>query len=248
MDVSRSIKAIAIDVGETAVRLDLGLPLAEIGQLVLLPAYKIDEIFALMITYLELGINPVSSRRFHGQDRRERNKEAEDAIFEFFLQKANDSRHLRGMEPLPASKLLKAKILWLACRAPLHFDPQRYEFLKKISERYRIVFVTDMNPATLYRLLIVEPFRKLFELGPVVASCEVGALKPDGRIWEKTIKEAGAEPEECIYVDNMKMAVDAWISYWTLKERTSMGIWSQPFNFPQTMRLLAEAGVVWEGM
>ena len=51
------------------------------------------------------------------------------------------------------------------------------------------------------------PIDELFET--VVDSAFVGCRKPDPRIYNLTLERVGLDPEECIFIDDMKINIDA---------------------------------------
>ena len=51
------------------------------------------------------------------------------------------------------------------------------------------------------------PIDELFET--VVDSAFVGCRKPDPRIYHLTLERVGLDPEECIFIDDMKINIDA---------------------------------------
>lgn len=50
-------------------------------------------------------------------------------------------------------------------------------------------------------------FYKYFD--PMVVSEKIGVKKPDRRAYEITIERIGMQPEECVFVDNMRVNVTA---------------------------------------
>ncbi|MDP3963083.1 MAG: HAD family phosphatase [bacterium] len=72
----------------------------------------------------------------------------------------------------------------------------------------RLVIISNTNEMHLRHLRNVTP--ELARFDDVVLSYEVGALKPDDRIWEAALSTAAASPEECLFVDDYAANIEAF--------------------------------------
>lgn len=83
------------------------------------------------------------------------------------------------------------------------------DFFKNISTEVRLVLLSNTNE--LHYSFIRKHFPdalSMFE-DRVVLSYEAGCIKPDKRIYRNALTKAGCNPEECIYIDDIKEYADA---------------------------------------
>ena len=83
---------------------------------------------------------------------------------------------------------------------------RQWKYLSK-AMGVRIVALTDITPEHLgwnIRSTTIE-------FDGIVASHEVGACKPDARMWDAAMAIAQAEPRECLYVDDLVKNVDGFV-------------------------------------
>jgi len=77
-----------------------------------------------------------------------------------------------------------------------------FELIRKLRPRYKLALLSDTSEWDFeYGIRPVEVF-DLFDA--VTLSFEVGALKPDKKIFYDVLAKLGVEPEECIYVDDIE--------------------------------------------
>lgn len=81
------------------------------------------------------------------------------------------------------------------------------EFLEKLHSRRRTVLLSNTN--ALHFEMIRERYPILRHFDAFVLSCEVGAMKPDPRIYEAALAAAGCAPGECFYTDDIPEFVEA---------------------------------------
>jgi glucose-1-phosphatase len=79
--------------------------------------------------------------------------------------------------------------------------------LQDLASRYRLVLVSNTNSIHFEMLRRTYPLLRHFHA--LVLSHEVGAAKPDRRIFEAAIEQAGCPPGECFYTDDIPEFVDA---------------------------------------
>ena len=82
-----------------------------------------------------------------------------------------------------------------------------FELIRKLRPRYKLALLSDTSEWDFeYGIRPVEVF-DLFDA--VTLSFEVGALKPDKKIFYDALARLSVEPEECIYVDDIEEYVRA---------------------------------------
>ncbi|MDR0898383.1 MAG: HAD family hydrolase [Oscillospiraceae bacterium] len=87
------------------------------------------------------------------------------------------------------------------------YDDTRYllfddvlPYLKKWRGRYKLGIVSDAPPST---RRIMDKIGISALLDAATYSCDVGALKPDQKIYQATMDKLGVSPEHCVYVDDI---------------------------------------------
>ncbi|MGG7663237.1 HAD family hydrolase [Dyadobacter sp. BHUBP1] len=89
----------------------------------------------------------------------------------------------------------------------LDLPPERVELLKKLATKYRLfllsntssIHITQVNKI-LEASTGVEKLEDLFET--VFLSYEMGLMKPDPRIYQEVLNEAGLKAEETLFLDD----------------------------------------------
>lgn len=242
------IEAIAFDLGNTLLPFSLNACFGIYSYHTGLPPYLIDQIFWECIDLLERGMDPTNGKVFEGS-REERYQQAACSLFRRFNRRVNDLRNDRGMSAFINPPIYLEQFLRIFNGSVLTFDLDRFRFLEKIRRHYPIAIVTNTNPIHLHYLYRKNPFSKILTGNRIVASCEIGARKPEVVIWEKTIEVLGVEPEECVFVDDNVSFVWQWKRNWRYTRGVDApGVVSSPSNFYGTMRSLAAMGVRWDGM
>lgn len=79
--------------------------------------------------------------------------------------------------------------------------------LEGLARGYRLLLLSNTN-AIHYRM-IRERYPLLRHFHDRVLSYEVGALKPDERIYREALRRAGCRPGECFYTDDIAEYVEA---------------------------------------
>jgi HAD superfamily hydrolase (TIGR01509 family) len=87
-------------------------------------------------------------------------------------------------------------------------NPEVCSLLPRLAERYRLLLLSNTNE------LHARQFLRTFaaELAPferLVLSHEVGAMKPDPRIFTHCCQLAGSSPAECLLIDDLEPNVTA---------------------------------------
>src|SRR5712692_1453714 len=75
------------------------------------------------------------------------------------------------------------------------------EFIAALHRRYRMVLVSNTNDIHFRMIRATYPAVRHFDA--YVLSHEVGAAKPAERIYLEAIRQAGFQPEECFYLDDV---------------------------------------------
>ena len=83
------------------------------------------------------------------------------------------------------------------------------EFAVNLKKDYRLVLMSNVNVLQFER--IRKNFPIISQMDALVLSYEVGAMKPDLKIYESAIKAAKATPERIIYTDDRPELVEGGI-------------------------------------
>ncbi len=79
--------------------------------------------------------------------------------------------------------------------------------LANLRGRHRLMILSNTNPIHFHMIQANYPLLRHFEY--CVLSYEVGAMKPSARIFEDAIAHAGCAAEECFFIDDLAVNVDA---------------------------------------
>lgn len=81
------------------------------------------------------------------------------------------------------------------------------DFALSLKKFFKIAVLSNTNPWHLN--YIRAQYNWMQELGSLIASCEVGLLKPDPEIFKIALKILGVSPEETFYTDDLSENVKA---------------------------------------
>lgn len=123
--------------------------------------------------------------------------------------------------------------LWSSIFLPETLVPET--LVESLARRYRLLLVSNTN--AIHYSMIEQRYAILRHFHDRVLSYEVGALKPDPRIYQEAVRRAGCEPSECFYTDDIPEYVEA-------ARRLGM-IAVQFLSAGQLARELASHGVRW---
>ncbi len=79
--------------------------------------------------------------------------------------------------------------------------------VESLARRYRAVLLSNIDPLQFAMLDTEYPILRHFHSR--VLSYEIGALKPDPRIYRRAVEEAGCAPQECFFADDAPAFVQA---------------------------------------
>jgi glucose-1-phosphatase len=79
--------------------------------------------------------------------------------------------------------------------------------LEDLASRHRLVALSNTNP--IHFAMLKEAYPLLRHFDGYVLSYEVGAAKPEAKIYEEAIARAQCRPEECFFTDDMAVNVEA---------------------------------------
>jgi putative hydrolase of the HAD superfamily len=79
--------------------------------------------------------------------------------------------------------------------------------LRDLRSRYRLLALSNTNPIHFAMLKDTYPLLRHFD--GFVLSYEVGAAKPEARIYQEAIARAQCSAEECFFIDDMAVNVEA---------------------------------------
>lgn len=95
--------------------------------------------------------------------------------------------------------------LWTSVFLPDTLIPEA--LLSSLRERYRLLLLSNTNP--IHFSMIQANYPLLGHFHHYVLSYEVGSAKPDPKIYEEALAHARCRPEECLFVDDMSINVEA---------------------------------------
>ena len=79
--------------------------------------------------------------------------------------------------------------------------------LADLHQRHRVVLLSNTNEIHFQMIHRSYPILRHFDA--LVLSYQVGAMKPDPRIYQEAVRQAGHRPEECFYTDDVPEFVEA---------------------------------------
>lgn len=124
--------------------------------------------------------------------------------------------------------------IWFSVFLPETLIPDR--LLEALHRRYRLVLLSNTNP--IHFEMIRERYPILRHFDAFVLSYEVGAMKPEPRIYAAAVQAAGCAPQECFFTDDIPDYVDA---------ARQAGIDAVVFSGAEELeRALRSRGVVWD--
>lgn len=85
-------------------------------------------------------------------------------------------------------------------------DTELIKFIKKIKSSYKIAICSNTISDLFYELLDKNEIRELFDV--IVASSEVGMVKPNADIYNYTLVQLNIEANEAIFVDDRLRNID----------------------------------------
>ncbi len=94
--------------------------------------------------------------------------------------------------------------LWGCIFLPETLIPE--ELLIGLKKHYRLLLLSNTNAIHFEVLRRNYPILRHFDKR--ILSHEVGAMKPDPRIYQAAIESAGCRPEECFFIDDIQEFVD----------------------------------------
>jgi putative hydrolase of the HAD superfamily len=79
--------------------------------------------------------------------------------------------------------------------------------IARLRDRHRLLVLSNTNPIHFTMLKARYPLLSHFD--DFVLSYQVGALKPDAKIYQEAIQRAGCLAEECFFTDDIAVNVEA---------------------------------------
>jgi putative hydrolase of the HAD superfamily len=76
-----------------------------------------------------------------------------------------------------------------------------------LKRRHRLLVLSNTNP--IHFSMLKERYPLLGHFDDFVLSYEAGGVKPEAEIYRKAIERAGCRPEECFFIDDIAINVDA---------------------------------------
>jgi glucose-1-phosphatase len=81
------------------------------------------------------------------------------------------------------------------------------ELLVDLRSRYRLLALSNTNP--LHFAMVTKAYPILRHFDDYVLSYQVGAAKPEAKIYREAIVRAQCDPEECFFIDDLAVNVEA---------------------------------------
>ncbi len=86
-------------------------------------------------------------------------------------------------------------------------DEDLLNYIKELRKNYKTAVLSNANSGTVARKIGEQWVRQCFD--EVVVSAEVGLVKPDPAIYLMAADRLGVKPEECVFIDDIKMFTEA---------------------------------------
>lgn len=94
--------------------------------------------------------------------------------------------------------------IWFSVFLPETLIPDR--LVEALHKRYRLVLLSNTNP--IHFEMIRERYPVLRHFDAFVLSYEVGAMKPDPRIYAAAVEASHCAPQECFFTDDIPEYVE----------------------------------------
>ena len=109
------------------------------------------------------------------------------------------------------------------------------ELAKKLRKNgYVVPLLSNAGPMTVY---FNRKYGWYDVFSPIIVSCEVGAMKPQKKIYEIALRKVGVSPRACVFIDDHEECLAA---------ARKFGIHTILFkNSKQVMSDLRKLGIVW---
>lgn len=85
-------------------------------------------------------------------------------------------------------------------------NPPVLKILKRVKKNYRLILLS--NTDVMRFAFIKKKFPEILIFDEYVLSYEVGAMKPHPRIYEDALDKAGAEANECVFIDDIEANIE----------------------------------------
>lgn len=95
--------------------------------------------------------------------------------------------------------------IWSSIFLPDTLIPE--SMLEGLKKRYRLVLLSNTN--VIHFEMVRKAYPLLRHFDAFVLSYEARAMKPSPLIYEKAVQEAGCQPEECFFTDDIAAYVEA---------------------------------------
>ena len=75
------------------------------------------------------------------------------------------------------------------------------DLIRRLKPRYKVGLISNTNPWHAESAIVTSPVYPLFDA--VTLSFDVGALKPDPRLFEDALGKLGLKAEACVFIDDV---------------------------------------------
>ena len=84
--------------------------------------------------------------------------------------------------------------------------PQMVPFIRELKTNGYNIYLCSNTSADIYDYFDAIPALALMD--GVLASCDVGCIKPDARLFEALYRKVGLKPETCFFIDDMPANIE----------------------------------------
>lgn len=84
---------------------------------------------------------------------------------------------------------------------------QLFSYIKNLKKNYKTAILSNVTKGGLEKRVDLQVLKEHFDT--IVASGEVGYIKPEPEIYHLAAKKLGVQPEECIFIDDRQVYVEA---------------------------------------
>ena len=88
---------------------------------------------------------------------------------------------------------------------------ETFELIKSLKSKYKLGLLSNTSELDFNR--VIKPVEVFGLFDAVTLSFEVGAMKPDKKIYDDMIKKIKMPPQKCVYIDDVKEFTDAGKSF-----------------------------------
>ncbi len=127
--------------------------------------------------------------------------------------KISSEEFIEEVKKLHPSQVNNSQIIWAWNEMLLDFPIHRIEYVKKLSQQYRVFLLSNTNELHIeaFEKILHQPHQltnlsSLFEKD--YYSCRIGMRKPDTEIFEFVLEQNNLNKNETVFIDDSKQHVE----------------------------------------